>query len=127
MHVSPTSFCSEVEALDTASPRGHERAKGCGRGGSRSRSASTASVAAAAAVAAAADVAPDAASDDEHDAHDEGDGDWSRNKMGGLHAAAATAAGDCKDVGGRQDFAVVCVESGLSALTIHEDLHLDGT
>ena len=116
--MSPTSFCSEAETLDTASPRGHERAKGGARGGSRSRSASTASVAAAAAV---------AADDDEHDAHDEGDGDWSRIKMGGLHAAAATAAGDCKDVGRRQDFAVVCVDSGMSALTMHEDRHLDGT
>ena len=112
-------FCSEVEGVDTASPRARDRARAGERGGSRSRSASAAAVAAAAAAAAAAD-------DDDDDAGGIEDVDGGLEATG-VGSAESAEAEDCVEAGGTGERSCLRVSSDLSALSLGDRNALDDT
>ena len=111
-------FCSEVEGVDTASPRARDRVRAGERGGSRSRSASAAAVAAAAAA---------AADDDDDDAGgiDDVDGGLEATVVGSADSAAG--AQDCDEAGGTGERSRLRVSSDLSALSLGDRHALDDT
>ena len=112
-------FCSEVEGVDTASPRARDRVRAGERGGSRSRSASAAAVAAAAA----------AADDDDDDAGgiDDVDGGLEATGVGSADSAAAAESEDCDEAGGTGKRSCLRVSSDLAALSLGDRNALDDT
>ena len=114
-------FCSEVEGVDTASPRARDRVRAGERGGSRSRSASAAAVAAAAAA---------AADDDDDDAGgiDDVDGGQEATVVGSADSAAALKkAEDCDEAGGTGERSCLRVSSDLAALSLGDRNALEDT
>ncbi len=116
-HVPVSLFCSEVEGVDTASPRARDRVRAGERGGSRSRSASAAAVAAAAAAAAAA------ADDDDDDTGGIDDVDGGLEATGVVSAESA-APEDCDEAGGTGERSYL---SDLAALSLGDKNALDDT